>query len=323
MYEQVYYTQTNPNIRLDAEEVGTFFQQLTDIETTIDREFDETDLPFAAGKIVPLDIQNKPWAQRWRYRWLRHVGQFKLIRNYSTDLPEVEIVFGEREMPIFKWGQGYTVNEDDIAAVTRMGESIEKEKVYTVQESGQQTMNKLIANGDLESGLAGFIDHPQALRSYASYSLNGNSTSVQKLQVLHDAMNAPVRLTKGQEKPNVLLMDLQTYQHLTSDIITIGTTALNKTVMQHFLETNPYCQEIGVVNEMTPEYFEEVGLPPKRLIQAYRRDMNKVKAKIYQPLRWTDTRPHGIDAFYRGAKFKYGGIDLRRPLSMHVVELPE
>jgi len=309
--------------RLDAEEVGAFFQSLVDIETQIDREFDLSDYPFAEGSICPLNIQNKPWAKTWRYRWLRHIGQFKLIRNYTTDLPEVEVVYGEMEMPIYKWGQGYSVSEDDIAAVSRMGESIEQEKIFAVQESAQQKLNTLIANGDLETGSPGFLDHPQALRSFAPYPLNGSATSQQKLEVLNDCANASARLTNGREKPDVLLMDTETYQHLSSDIIQIGSTALNRTVLEHFLTTNPYIKEIGVVNEMSPDYLEQMGFPRKRFIQAYKRDPQKVAARIYQPLKWTDTRPIGVDAFWRGAKFKFGFIDLKRPFSMHVSVLPE
>lgn len=309
--------------RLDAEEVGVFFNSLTDLELKIDREFDLSDFPFAAGSIVPLNIQNKPWAKTWKYRWLRHIGQFKLIRNYTTDLPEVEIAYGEIEMPIYKWGQGYSISEDDIAAVSRMGESIEQDKIYAVEESGNQKLNLLIANGDEETGMPGFLDHPQALRSFALYPLNGSATSQQKLEVLNDCANAPARLTGSLEKPDALLMDTETYQHLTSDIIQIGTTALNRTVLEHFLATNPYIKEIGVVNEMSPDYLESIGKPRKRFIQAYKRDPKKVAAKIYQPLKWTDTRPVGVDAFWRGAKFKFGFIDLKRPFSMHVVVLPE
>lgn len=309
--------------RLDAEEIGAFFGSLTDLETQIDREFDLSDYPFAAGQICPLNIQNKPWAKTWKHRWLRHIGQFKLIRNYTTDLPEVEVVYGEMEMPIHKWGQGYSISEDDIAAVSRMGESIEQEKIYAVEEAAQQKLNMLIANGDQEVGLPGFLDHPQALRSFAPYPLNGSATSQQKLSVLNDCANAPARLTNGREKPDVLLMDTETYDHLSSDIIQIGSTALNRTILEHFLATNAYIKEIGVVTEMAPDYLEQIGLPRKRFIQAYRRDPQKVAARIYQPLKWTDTRPIGVDAFWRGAKFKFGFIDLKRPFSMHVTVLPE
>ena len=309
--------------RLDADEIGTFFGSLMDLEAQIDKEFDLADYPFAAGVICPLNIQNKPWAKTWGYRWLRHVGQFKLIRNYTTDLPEVELVYGEMKMPIHKWGQGYSVSEDDIAAVSRMGESIEEDKIWTIQEAAQQKINQLVANGDLETGMPGFLNHPQALRSYAPFPLNGSATSQQKLSVLNDCVNAPTRLTNNREKPDTLLLDSETYEHLSSDIIQIGTSALDRTVLEHFLKVNSNIKEVGVVSEMAPDYLESIGLAPTRFIQAFRRDPKKVSAKIYQPLKWTDTRPIGVDSFWRGAKFKFGGIDLKRPFSMHVVVLPE
>lgn len=309
--------------RLDNAEIGAYFQQLTHVEQEIARDWDQTETPFASGRICPIDINNLPWVQKFSYRWMMASGQFRLMRNYTTDLPEVELQFGEREMDVFKWGQGYTVNSDDIAAVMRMGVSLEADKTATVQESAQQTLNRLIANGDLEADLPGFLDHPQALRSYASYPLNGSATSEQKLAVLNDAANSPVVLTKQREKPDTMLMDLETYQHLTSSLIQIGTSALNKTVMAHFLETNPYIKNVEVCNEMHPDYLEEIGLPRKRFLQTFRRDPKKCCAKIYQPLRWLEQQKVGLDVYYRGATFKYGGIQVKRPYSMHVVVLPE
>ena len=48
----------------------------------------------------------------------------------------------------------------------------------------------------------------------------------------------------------------------------------------------------------------------------------KLKAKIYQPLTYGDPRREGADGWVRPAKFKYAGIQFRRPWSCHVVELP-
>ena len=314
-----------PQIRLDREEVGGFFQSLTDIETEIARDYDYSETPFAEGRYVPLDIQNKPSTKRWRYRWITHFGQFSLLRNYTTVMPEVEFKFGERELSTYKFGAGYLISEDDVMAVSRMGQSLEQEKVYAVQQAGAQTLNKLIANGWEEDGvfIPGFLNHPQALRSYAPYPLNPNATSQQKLAVLHDAANSPVRITKQQEKPDTMLMDLETYQHLTSEMIYQGTTLLNKTLLQHFMETTPHIKNVEAVNEMAPEYMDEIGRPRTRFIQAYKRDKRKVCAKIYQPLRWKDIRQVGIDLVYRGATMIYGGIHLPYPYSMHVVVLPE
>lgn len=314
----------NLAIRLDDAEIGAYLRQLEDLEAQIDRAYSFDEQPFAEGKICPLDINNKPWAKFWTYRQITHVGAFKLMRNYTTDLPTVDILFEEFRRPIHKWGSSYYWTDDDIAAVMRMGESIEQEKIYAVQESAQQTMNKLIAYGDPALNLPGFINNPDILRSVAPYPLNSASTGEQQLAILHDCANAIVRLTKQVEKPDTMLLDVETYQFLTSSLIQTGTTTLNKTVLQHFLETNPYIKEIAVVNELDPVSQSEAGVSsPKRLIMAYKRDPMKVKAKVYQPLTFKEPRRVGIDSWVKPAVFKFGGVEWRRPLSAHVVELPE
>lgn len=309
--------------RFDDRDVGAFVRQLEDLETDVDRAYAFDEQPFAAGKIVPLEIKNKPSKKYTTYRQITHLGQFKLMRNYSTDLPTVEVLFEEFRREIFKWGSSYYWSDDDIAAFVETGESLDTEKIYAVNEASSQTLNKLIAYGDRDLGMPGFLNHPDALRSIAPYPLNSSATAQQKLSVLNDCANASPKLTKQVEKPDTLLMDIESYQSLSSEIIQIGSTALNKTVLAHFVETNPYIKEVGVVNELLPDAFADEGLPRKRQIMAFNRNINKVKAQIYQPLTFKEARRMGVDSWTRAAVFKYAGIALKRPYSMHIVELPE
>lgn len=309
-------------LRLDDAEVGAFMRQLEDLETEVDR-IEPVDLPFFNGEIVPLDFQNKPWAQYWTYRQIDHVGSFRLARNYTTDIPTVEVRFREFRHKIKKWESSYFYSEDDIAAVIRMGESLETEKVYAVQESYAQTLNDLIWKGDLQAGIPGFINHPDAMRTEAAYPLNSSSTSKQQLAVLNDAIQAIIKITRSREKPDTLLVPTAVRDYLTSSLIEVSGATLPKTVLQHFLETNGYIQNIVALNECDRDVLEEEGLGNKSLMVAYKRDKSKVKAKIYQSLTWKTARLMGVDNWARPCVFKYGGIDLRRPLSMHIVELPE
>lgn len=309
-------------VRLDDVEVGAFMRQLEDLETEIDR-VEPLDLPFFNGDIVPLQFKNQPWAQYWTYRQISHVGSFRLARNYTTDIPTVEVRFREFRKKIKKWESSYWYSDDDVAAVVRMGESLESEKIYAVNESYQQTLNELIAFGEPSLEMDGFINHRDALRSEAAYPLNSSSTARQQLAVLNDATREIVRITKGKEKPDTLLMPIETRDFLASNLIELGSTALPKTVLQHFLDSNGYIQNIVAMNECSKETLEEVGVGSKDIIVAYKRDQSKVKAKVYQSLSWKEARRQGVDSWARPCVFKYGGIDLRRPMSMHVVQLPE
>jgi hypothetical protein len=308
--------------RLDDAEVGAFLRQLEDLEQQADRiEF--PDLPFANGDIVPLDIKNDPWAQYTTYRQITHIGQWKHARNYSTDIPLVDFLYQEFRQKIHKWVSGYSWTDDDVAAVARMGDSLDNEKVFAVNESGRQTLNKLIAFGDPDLNMPGFINHPDALRSLALYPLNANSTALEQLKTLNNAVNSVVKLTKQVEKPDTLLLPLEERDYLSNSLIQIGSTALNKTVLQHFLETNGYIKNIEVLNELSKDALTEAGVGTKSCMIAYRRDPGKVKAKIYQSITFKEARRAGADGWVKPAIMKYGGIQLRRPYSMHVVELPE
>lgn len=308
--------------RLDDFEVGTFIRQLEDLEQQIDR-VERPGQDFANGKFFQVEVLNKPWAKTWTYRQVTYVGAFQMIRNYTTDIPVVDVLWQEFTKRIFKWGGGYNFSDDDVAAVTRMGQSLETEKIYGVNEASDQKLNELIAFGDPVAEMPGFLNHPDCLYSYAPFPLNSAATADQHLSVLHDAANAVVQLTKQVERPNTLLMDLQTYQFLSSQLITIGTTTLNKTVLQHFQETNPYISSIEVCNEMEPSMLREYGVESPRLLIAYDRNPTRIKAKLYQSLTFKEARRVGTDSWARPAVFKYGGLDLRRPYSMHIVELPE
>lgn len=310
--------------RLDDASVSAFLRQLEDLETQIDRAYVFDELPFADGKFCPIEVKNMPWAKYSTYRQESQTGRFSSIRNYSSSLPTVEVQGEEFRTEIFKWGSSYVWSDDDIAAFARAGgEPLESSKIYAIQEAYSQTLNKLIAYGDKTLNLPGFINHPDALRTISAFPLNASATSQQKLSVLNDCANTIVRYTKQIEKPDTLLMDVETYQHLTSEIILIGNTALNKTLLEHFLDANPYIKDIGVANELSPDSFEEVGLPRKRQIMAFKRDPLKVKALIYQPLTFLEARRMGVDSWSRAAVFKFGGVQLRRPFSMHIMELPE
>lgn len=309
-------------IRLDNAEVAAYQRQLEDFEQDTDK-FDYPELPFAQGRIVPLDIQNKPWAESYTYRQITYIGGFQLARNYTTAIPTVEALYDEFTQKIHQYNSGYHYTDRDIAAVARMGESLEPEKVYGVREAAEQTLNSLIALGDRRLNAPGFITHPDAMRSEAAYPLNSLSTSAQQLAVLNESVHFVVNTTNQVEKPDTLLLPISVKNFLNNQLIQTGTSILNKTVLEHFLQTNGYIRNIEGLNELEGSYLEKNGYPNKSLMIAYSRNRTKVKAKIYQPLTFLESRRSGVSGWSRPALFRYGWVQLRRPRSMHVVELPE
>jgi hypothetical protein len=295
--------------RLDDATVGAFQRRLEVIEADIDRE-ETAELPFADGRIVPLDIQNTPWAASTTYRRLSRVGFFKLVRSYFTDIPIINLLSEEFTQKVYKWAAAYYFSDDDIEASSRQDFNLESEDIAGVVESSRQKLNDLIAFGDKALGMAGFVNHPDAMHSYSPFKLNASSTPRQCLAVLTDAVTAIVEATQQVEKPNTLLLPLRQYNYLVS---TPWSDQMGSSILKQFLENSPHIKDIEPLNELAG-----AGQDGLDIMMVYRRDKQKVKAKIMQPLTWLQMQRKGL-GYERPAVLKYAGVVLRRPMSIHVV----
>ena len=316
---------TQPPMKLDSASIGAFVRDLEHKERELDR-IEYPDLPFAEGKIVPIQFINDPIATTTRYHQVTNVGSFALIRNYSTVLPNIDLLTREFTQNIHKWGAKYFYTEEDVLSFARSGISLPQEKIAGVMEAAKQQMNKLIAFGDSTIGMPGFLNHPDCFKSEAAYAINLTTTSEQQLSVLNDAVNFIPRYTKNLEKPDTMLLPLSVYQYLSNLPYTVANTGLmGKTVLQHFRESNAYIKNIIGLTELEADSLSQYGLPARPAMVVYNRNITKLKTKVFKNVGFHQPRPvqGSIDAYERPATFKMAGVELRRPYSMHIVELPQ
>jgi hypothetical protein len=300
-------------IRLDDASIGAFQRDLEVIETEIDRE-ELADLPFADGRIVPLDIQNNEWAQTTTYRRLLVVGMFKLMRSYATDIPMINLLSEEIQQKIYSYIGGYFITDDDIAASLHTGFSIEKEDIQGVADAANQKLNELIAFGDRSLNMPGFVNNPECMYSFSPFRLLGGTTGDNCLAVLNDACTAIVEATQQIEKPDTLLLPVRQYNYLTTTKDSNGVGGnIGWSILKQFLENSPYIKNIEPLNELAG-----AGVDGTDVMIAYKRHSSKVKAKIMLPLKWKELQRKGM-GYERPAKFKYAGVSCRRPMSIHIV----
>lgn len=300
-------------LRLDAAAVGAFEQQLEYIETDL-RERKHPPLKFANGSIVPIETMNIPWAEVCTYRMITGVGQFVLARDYTTNAPNVDILSEEVQNRIYKYIGQYQISEEEAYKSVHMGLPLDSQKAAMVERVGMQTMNKLIAFGDPDTGQPGFINHPAWLRSYAAFPLDSSSTSNQVLSVLKSAVTAIITLTNGVEEPNTLLMTYEAFEYLTEARLD---NTLANTVLKQFLDNNGHIKNIQPLNELSG-----AGPDGEDLFIVYNRDPNTVKARITDKFRFRNLQQVSF-GYQRPAAFKYGGIIPYSPYGVHVVILPK
>ncbi|MEM9149525.1 MAG: major capsid family protein [Cyanobacteria bacterium P01_F01_bin.3] len=296
-------------IRKDDAIPGMFLRQLEDIEAQAQRvEFAE--LSFADGKVLPLDIQNKPGYRTTTYRQVTRIGVFGLMRSYNTNIPSINILTEEFTQQIHKWAGQYYFSDDDVDAAKVTDFPLEVEEISAVREAAMQEMNKLMATGSEVLRMPGLLNHPDVLRSYSPVRFNSTATPAQILTTLNDAVSSVVTLTKRVEQPDTLFLPTTQYDYVST---TNRSDGVDRTILEQFLSASPYIKNVEPLIEC-----DGAGPNGEDVALIMRRDRRKLKAMIYEDFKFLDLQRQGL-GYQRPACFRYAGIRLYRPYSVHLL----
>ena len=128
---------------------------------------------------------------------------------------------------------------------------------------------------------------------------------------MHDSVTSVVKLTKMIEKPDTMLLPVDQYHYAMNT--KLENSVSDTTILQQFMKTTPYIKDVFPVNEL-----EGSGIDNSDTMIVYRRDKSRIKVRIKQALTWNNWERKGL-GYERIASFKYGGIALYRPYSVHIV----
>lgn len=297
------------SIRKDDAIPGMFLRQLEDIEAEAQRvQFAE--LSFADGKVCPVDIQNKPGFRTSTYRQLTRVGQFGLVRSYSTSIPSINVLSEEFTQQIHKWAGMYYFSDDDIASAQVADFPLEAEEITAVREAAMQEMNRLMAVGSDELRMPGLLNHPDVLRSYSPVRFNSTATPAQILATMNDAVTTVVNLTQRVEQPDTLFLPTAQFDYVST---TNRTDNTDRTILEQFLAASPYIKNVEPLIEC-----DGAGPDGEDVMLVMKRDRRKLKAMVYEDFKFLDLQRRGL-GYERPAIFRYAGIRLYRPYSVHLV----
>lgn len=294
--------------RLDELTVGAVQRSLEYQEAkVIEKKY--PDYKFADGRIVPIEELDIPWAETTSYKMMTGVGSFELARDYTTNVPMVDVLSEEFFQRTYKFIGGYSIGEDEALKAAHNNQPIEEQKISVVRRVQMQTLNRQIAFGESTVNMPGFLNHPAWLRAYALYPLNSASTANQVLATLQAPGTSVRTITKGVETVDTMLLPLKQYEYLINARLD---NTLEKTILRQFLDNN------GQVKNIEPCYeLEGAGPNGEDIMVVYRRDPEVMKARLTQPFGFRPLvqQPFG---YMRPAAYKYGGIIPYLPYAVHV-----
>jgi len=266
--------------RLDSNE-SLFLQRQLDYikQQTYDIKYAE----LKARKLIPVSSEADPGAENIFYRQYDQAGLAKIISNYADDLPDADVIGKEYSATVKTLGASYKYSIQEMRAAVYGNVPLEQRKANAARRAIAQKENKIAFYGDAASGLVGLFNAPNV--TSVSIPATGTGATTQWVnktpdQILYDmnfVANTVVSVSLGVENPDTMLLPLAQYNYVSS---TARSTYSDKTILNYFLENNPYIKQVEWVNELLGAGTSGSGAAPYSRMYAYRRSPEVLTLEI-------------------------------------------
>lgn len=296
-------------VNLDAD-TGVFFSRsLEHVKTkTYDRQYPA----LKARSLIPVSFDTPSGATTIVFQTYSSVGLAKIIANYGTDIPRVDLKGEENISKIRSIAAGYGYSIQDIRSARMAGVALEQRKANAAKQAILTTEDDIAVNGDADYGLVGLMSHPNipdvaipadGTGTTATWATKTDDQIIRDVNLL---VSQIVETTFGVEQPNTLLLPLGPFQIISTK--KVGDTG--KTVRQWLLETSPYIKSIEVWPKLKGK-----GAGGTDVMIAYDKNPDKLQLEIPQDFEQMPVQERGLE-FEVNCHSRCGGVVIYYPLSL-------
>ena len=175
--------------RLDASESVFFARELEHVKA---QSYDVKYPELTATKNIPVSSEAGSGAETITYQQYDAVGFAKIINNYATDLPRVDLVGKEFTAKVKSIGASYGYSIQDIRAARMAGKPLEQRKANAVRRANDQEVNRIAYFGDAKHGLVGLVNHP----NITDYTLPDDGVDSEEAASTKFADKTPARVLR-------------------------------------------------------------------------------------------------------------------------------
>lgn len=301
-------------LRNDANE-GIFFAQ--ELESVKAKTYDVTYPELTATMVIPVDSSAGAGAETISYHQYDAVGQAKIISNYATDLPRVDLKGKKFSADVKSIGASYGYSVQDIRAARMAGKPLEQRKANAVRRANDQEVNRIAYFGDEEHGLVGLLSHP----NIPAYTLPDDGvdaddnpstkfidkTSDQVLRDLNGMVAKMLELTQNTETPDTILLGHTTHADLSTRARSANS---DTTILEFFLKNSPYVKNVQIVPELVG-----AGTGDTDICIIYRKSPDKLTLEVPQPFEQFPVQTKGLE-YEVNCHSRCGGVIIYYPLSL-------
>lgn len=260
--------------RLDAGESVFFKRQLEFVKNAT---YDEKLAPLKYMQLLPISAEAPSGATEITWRSFKTFGLAKLIADYATDFPRIDVGGVEHTVKIKDIGAMYAYNLKDIKRAALTNTPLLAKKAIGVRRAIEQKLNSIAWNGDADGNIQGFINYPGITEFTVPNTGTGatktwsTKTPDQILTDLNGIVAAIVEGTSGVEYPDTILLPITQLTLLKNT--RVGTTS-DTTILKFFQDNNP-----GITLDWLKE-LDGAGAGGTDMFIAYKKDAEHLTFEI-------------------------------------------
>lgn len=301
--------------RLDASESPMFLRAA---EHVMAQTYDVQYPQYTALQYIPVSNEGGA-ADTIVYRQFDEVSVAKIINNYATDFPRVDVKGKEFRQAVKDIGNSYGWNVQEIRRAIYEGLPLDAMRARVAREAHVRLWNKIAWMGDVQAGLQGILYHPNVTKAAAVTGswVIGSTANDLIMKDVNIAIQGPYLLTKGVETVDTCLLPLDKY----SALATTPYSAQVPTFLLDILKAgNPGVLFAPVLEMGALPVNPRTGVAtPTNVILTFRRDPSKVWFALPQDFEQIEPDKEGME-YVVPCHSRTGGVITPYPLSIRVTD---
>lgn len=278
------------------------------------RAAEEQDLPILNGmELMPPQGNVPVGAKSFNRRVKQHFGRSKWLSPNATDASRVDAGVIEDVYNVDYHGVIYGYNQQELLAAEYANEPLEADRAFSAREAIQQFNNDIAIFGSAEKRITGLFSIPYIPRLQFNVSLfRPGANPSQTLAAMYAAENYIRVATLQSVRPNIFLMDLESYNFIASTEVS---TLNYRTILEVFLANSQYIKDVRGMWEL-----DDVGTNGEPCLAALTQEPSRVEHNL--PIPHMELAPqffgYGVDVPCMSAT---AGVISTKPLSHCIIEL--
>lgn len=308
------------SMRFDsAEDASVFFAR--ELDYIKSETYDVLYPEFTAMALFPQTSEVDPGAETITFYSYDKTGMARIIQNYATDLPRVDVKGRPTSVPVKSVGDSYGYSVQEMRASRMAGKSLDVRRGDAAKYAIDREINRIAWAGDPETGLVGVLSPGNDIPLF-TLPTNAAGTSTKFVdktpeEVLSDikAIQAyTAALTKSVERPDTLALPTDAYLYLAN---TPRSDHSDRSILSWILENSPRLKEIVEA----PELNADSGITPypgQSVAFMFRKDAKKFTIENPLPFYQHPIQPNRLE-FEVPCEARTAGAIIYYPLSMLII----